>query len=303
MIRHRMFRLSCRRTLHSALFLGMASLASIAQAGMVFNQPPTISGSPPDTVTLGATYVFQPTGHDPEGKTLQYLISGRPAWATFNRTTGRLSGTPPAAGTTAPIVISVNDGAKTALLPAFTIAVVTNRAPTISGQVVASAQVDRPYAFRPVASDPDADALTFSISNKPAWATFDSSSGTLYGTPTAANIGSAAGIVISVNDGKATASLPAFAINVAPAPKQSVVLEWTAPTMNTDGSALTDLSGYKVFYGGRPGEYGTSIRLWGAGTTNVIIEGLASGTYYFTIKSINNAGLESDYAAEVIAHL
>ena len=70
------------------------------------------------------------------------------------------------------------------------------------------------YLFSAAAADANGDALTFSIQNKPAWANFDGGTGRLSGTPIAGDIGSYAGIVISVTDGNATTSLPVFSISV-----------------------------------------------------------------------------------------
>ena len=101
-----------------------------------------------------------------------------------------------------------------------------NSPPTISGLPATSVDAGSLYDFTPVARDANSDALTFSIQNKPAWAAFSAADGHLSGTPTAA--GSFPGIVISVNDGKASASLPTFAIAVVTA---------------TDGNASPTISG------------------------------------------------------------
>ena len=89
-------------------------------------------------------------------------------------------------------------------------AATTNRAPIISGTPPTTATVSRSYSFRPTASDADGDTLRFDISNKPAWAYFSRSNGRLYGTPPRSAAGTYANIRIRVNDGKATASLPAL---------------------------------------------------------------------------------------------
>ena len=60
----------------------------------------------------------------------------------------------------------------------------------------------------------------------------------------AANVGTYSNVSISVSDGKLNATLPVFAITVAPASSKSVTLNWTAPSTNTDGTALSDLAGY-----------------------------------------------------------
>jgi hypothetical protein len=88
------------------------------------NRPPTISGAPVTSVTVGQAYSFQPSATDPDGQTLTFSIANKPAWAAFSSNTGRLSGTPEAAdaGTYGNIVISASDGQASAKLPAFSIA-------------------------------------------------------------------------------------------------------------------------------------------------------------------------------------
>ena len=113
-------------------------------------------------------------------------------------------------------MISVSDGSASASLPAFAIAVsnATNRAPVISGTPPTSVTQGTAYSFQPTASDADGDPLTYSIANRPSWATFSTTTGRLQGTPTASNVGTFSNIAISVSDGKVTANLPAFAIAV-----------------------------------------------------------------------------------------
>ncbi len=148
-------------------------------------------------------------------------MRGCPAWASFSTSTGRLSGTPTAAGTHAGIVISVSDGrGGGASLQAFTVTVsaAQNRVPTISGTPATTVNVGAAYSFTPTASDPDSDTIAFGIANRPAWATFDTATGRLSGTPTAADVGTTSNIVISVSDGRGgNATMPAFSITVASA--------------------------------------------------------------------------------------
>ena len=87
---------------------------------------------------------------------------------------------------------------------------------------------------------------------------------------------------------------------VVPTPvTKSVTLNWTPPTTNTDGTALTDLSGYSLFYGTDSRLYFSPVRISDPATTSAVIDGLASGRWYFSIKSINEAGMESDFSGEV----
>jgi hypothetical protein len=169
---------------------------------------------------------------------------------------------------------------------------------------VTSAKVGQPYSFKPTAEDADGDPLTFSIQNKPAWATFDTSDGTLYGTPTSANVSTFANIVISVNDGEVSASLPAFAITVEAATTGSLTVSWVPPTQNTDGTPVTGLSGFRVSYGTASRQYDQSVLVSSPSLTSVVVEGLSPGTtWYFAVKSVNDTGVESEYTNEAVATL
>jgi hypothetical protein len=152
------------------------------------------------------------------------------------------------------------------------------------------------YSFQPTASDPDGDALTFSIVNLPSWATFSTTTGRLQGTPTAANVGTFSNITIRVSDGKTTTALPAFSISVVAVASGSATLSWTPPTRNTDGTALTDLRGYKVYWGPAAGSYTNSVTLSNAGLTSYVVSNLVPGTYYFVVTAVNSKGAESVFS-------
>jgi hypothetical protein len=84
-----------------------------------------IQGSPATVATVGKAYSFQPTVPGTTGATVKFAIANTPAWAKFDPTTGKLTGTPAASqvGTYKGITISVVAGTKTAALPAFSIVV------------------------------------------------------------------------------------------------------------------------------------------------------------------------------------
>jgi hypothetical protein len=75
------------------------------------------------------------------------------------------------------------------------------------------------------------------------------------------------------------------------------VLTWTAPTQNVDGSPLTNLGGYKVYWGTRSRTYGTPATV-NAGVTTYTLD-LAPGTYYFALTAFDATGAESSYTNEV----
>jgi hypothetical protein len=210
-----------------------------------------------------------------------------------------LSGTPAASvsGSFSNIIISVSDGRLTASLPAFTLRVnasTGNRAPTISGTPATSVNAGVAYNFQPTGADADGNTLTYSVQNAPSWATFNTSTGRLSGTPTAANAGTYSNIVISASDGSASASLAGFAITVSQGVSGNATLSWTPPTQNTNGSALSNLAGYRVVYGRSSGSLDQTVQIANAGVASYTVTGLGSGTWYFAVKAYNSAGSESD---------
>lgn len=105
---------------------GTASAALPAfSVSVTASDAPAISGAPATSVVVGNTYRFTPAASSPRGQALTFSIFGKPSWASFDESTGELSGAPDAGdvGTSSGIVISVSDGGQSASLPAFAIAV------------------------------------------------------------------------------------------------------------------------------------------------------------------------------------
>ena len=186
--------------------------------------------------------------------------------------------------------------------PAATIPDV-NSAPLISGNPAASVTANTAYSFLPDASDEDADPLTFSIRNKPAWASFNTGSGRLSGTPADGHVGRYNNIVISVTDDTDTVSLPAFSIqvNAAAVATGSFSLGWTAPIARSDGTplSLADINGYRLYYGTSPGTYPDVVEVSDGTATSVTVTGAPLGTNYVVMTTTDAAGRESAYSDEV----
>jgi hypothetical protein len=173
--------------------------------------------------------------------------------------------------------------------------------PDIQGTPAVAGVVGQQYSFQPTAKDADGDAVTFTIKSKPEWAEFDASTGRLWGTPQMAHVGVHENIEISVTDGRNVSSLPPFAviISTAQTATTTVTLGWQAPTQNDDGTPLTDLTGFRVYYGSATQNYVGTIAIDNAGLTQHVVEDLPTGTYFFAITAINAEGLESVYSTEV----
>jgi len=185
---------------------------------------------------------------------------------------------------------------------------------SIYGTPSTSATATRYYGFQAWATDTDQKPVTYSIQNKPSWATFDTRYGHLYGVPSAGNVGTYSNIVISANDGISSAKLPAFSITVkslsgtstsgsgtgttgsggtTTSSTGSATVTWTPPTVNTNGSTLTNLAGYTISYGPSASQLTTNVKVANAGLSSYVIDNLPAGTYYFGVKAYSSAGQTS----------
>ena len=73
----------------------------------------------------------------------------------------------------------------------------------------------------------------------------------------------------------------------------SATLDWMPPTQNSDGSVLTNLAGYTVYYGTSPGSLTQTVKITNPGLTAYTIPNLPSGTWYFAVSAYSSAGVES----------
>jgi hypothetical protein len=81
----------------------------------------------------------------------------------------------------------------------------------------------------------------------------------------------------------------------------AVTLSWQAPTENTNGSELTDLSGYTIHYGTQSQNYTNQIQVDNPGLTTYVVDNLSPGTYYFAVSANTSGGFQSALSPEVSA--
>jgi len=163
----------------------------------------------------------------------------------------------------------------------------TNTAPSISGQPDSYVNEGAFYTFTPTANDPDHDSLVFSISNLPLWASFDTTTGAIYGTPTTSDIGLYKDIVLTVSDGYATASLPEISIDV---------LGFTSE--EPENPLLNAIGGYSIYMGTSQDALNLQSTFIAGSDITHSAELSSANTYYFSIaaqdKDGNNIFLSRD---------
>jgi hypothetical protein len=71
------------------------------------------------------------------------------------------------------------------------------------------------------------------------------------------------------------------------------VLSWTAPTLNTDGTALTNLAGFKIYKGGPTGALTLDRTINSPTTLTSTYTGLPAGQNCFELTAFTTPGIES----------
>lgn len=81
---------------------------------------------------------------------------------------------------------------------------------------------------------------------------------------------------------------------------RTATLSWDAPTANTNGTPLTDLSGYRIYYGTTPEDLSQSVKIDSIGLQTYVIDDLEPGTWYFAVRALAGDGSESPMSDVVV---
>ena len=73
----------------------------------------------------------------------------------------------------------------------------------------------------------------------------------------------------------------------------SATISWTAPTTNTDGSTLTNLASFRIYYGTSSGSLSQRSDVSDNTQRSATINSLSAGTWYFSVRAVNTGGMES----------
>jgi Calx-beta domain len=76
----------------------------------------------------------------------------------------------------------------------------------------------------------------------------------------------------------------------------TATLSWTAPTLDTNGSPITDLAGYNIHYGTSPTTMTHVVAVNNPASGSYTISNLAAGTWYFAVVAYNAQAVESSFS-------
>jgi len=172
------------------------------------NRPPVLNAIGNKSVNEGETLSFTVSGSDPDGDNLTYSASNLPQGAGFNSATRTFSWTPTyeQAGTYPNVHFEVSDGIATDSEDITITVNNVNRPPILNAIGNTSVNEGQNLSFTVSGSDPDGDNLTYSASNLPQGAGFNSATRTFSWTPTYDQAGIYPNVHFEVSDGTATDS-------------------------------------------------------------------------------------------------
>ncbi|MFN0052048.1 MAG: putative Ig domain-containing protein [Planctomycetales bacterium] len=168
------------------------------------NTAPVITSLPPSSAIVGVPFRYVVAAQDSEQSALHFSLSLSPAGMAIDPNTGLVTWTP-GSGQQGPavaaIVVADGDGGLMQQTLALQVRLAgANGPPSIVSAGRLEAQIDRAYRGRVVASDPDGDALVFSLVAGPVGLGI-SPEGLLAWTPTAVQFGENA-FRVRVSDGR-----------------------------------------------------------------------------------------------------
>jgi hypothetical protein len=77
----------------------------------------------------------------------------------------------------------------------------------------------------------------------------------------------------------------------------SASLSWTAPSQDTNGTLLTSIAGYTIYYGSSPAALTQTIQLADPSATSYVVSNLSVGTYYFAVAAYTTIGTEGEQSS------
>ena len=205
------------------------------------NDPPVLNVPPTQTVNEGALLSFTLNATDVDtGQTLTFSAANVPTGASFNAATRTFSWTPTfaqAGDYTVSFTVTDNgtpplSDTKSVLIRVMNV----NRAPTANAQTVVTDE-DTAKQFTLTGSDPDGDALTFSLVTQPTKGALTGTAPNLTYTPQA-NVNGADSFTFKVSDGVSESAAATVSITINPVNDKPVITVPGAQTV-AEGQLLT----------------------------------------------------------------
>lgn len=201
--------------------------------------------SEPDTVaTEDQPYSYQMVAKDIDaGDILDYSPLNLPEWLSYTAANRTISGTPlnSDVGKTT-VKVQVSDGTSEVIQQYNLNIKNVNDAPQITSSSVTTVDEEQSYSYDVEVTDIDSgDVITYSLTQKPAWLSINSSTGVISGTAPLNDTGSYA-VTVRATDVALTYDEQSFAIDIRNVNDAPAITGQNPLTVNEDNSLLIELS-------------------------------------------------------------
>jgi len=251
---------------------------------------PVISSAATAIGTVGTVFSYTITASN---SPTSYAATSLPGGLSVNTSTGVISGTPTATGTSNVIISATNTGG---IGTATLIITINPQVPVISGAATASGTVGTAFSYSIVASN---SPTSYAATGLPTGLSVNTSTGVISGTPTAAGTFNA---TITATNAGGTGS-KALTITIAASIPSAPVVSSAATASGTTGTTFS----YTIIASNTPTSYGATSLPAGlsVNTSTGIISGTptTAGTFNVTISATNTGGTGTKTLTITIAAL
>jgi len=164
------------------------------------------------------------------------------------------------------------------------------------------AVIDQPFVVNKADFRLSNEHHVVQIDGLPSWLSFDPSEEELHGSPAIEDIGIHDRIVLESVDGLGLFQSHYLTIEVTAISSFTVEFSWSAPAQRTDGSALTNLAGFRIFAGRSQHDMEEWVTIENPTVDRHTIENLGSGRWWFALSAYDSNGAESEKSAAVSRH-
>ncbi len=265
------------------------------------NLAPQITSSPVFNGKAGEGYSYAVIATDPNGDSINYVLSQAPTGMTINDQTGVIQWSPTASEIGSYLVVVQADDNKGGMAQqSYSLNIANNNAPAITSTPVLTGVAEQLYSYAVTAMDPDGDALNYSLPQAPQGMAIDNS-GAIIWTP-ASNQTKIHTVSVAVTDSDGMSAIQTYNLSIAPVsgPNQAPKITGNLPGVATVGKLyqtsvpVTDPDGDTLLYNLVSGPAGIAVSDSGeitwtptadqAGLQQVIIE-ISDSEYSVTLNA------------------
>ena len=208
------------------------------------NRPPLITSTPVFSAEVEAVYEYPVTAVDPDGDDIRFSAALMPSGMTIDATTGVIRWTPTAAQAGEyTLIITVTDSNNAVATQGFILVAAVNQPPVITSQPVRTLTAGAQYRYSVKATDPEGDALSYSLDNAPSGMSIDRFGRILW--QSAASNTAPQAVTVRVSDSRGKSVTQSFTITMTAdteAPKVSLLIRSGNFTFTGDGQVNVNTS-------------------------------------------------------------